>query len=246
MSDPVTAIVLAGGQGTRLRSVVPDLPKPMAPIAGRPFLEYLLDYWITQGVSRIILSVGYRREAIMVHFGAQYRGVPVEYSIEEKPMGTGGGLLLATQHLNSNEKAFLLLNGDTYFAASLRELIEFANARAAAWTLTLFPTDETDRYMDLQTDSWGQVLNFRRNTSGKTPHANGGVYWVCAKHLAQLGFTSSQECSLETDILPKAMATGQKVFGLPSSGVFIDIGVPKDYQRAHTLLPRTSQVKKPN
>lgn len=241
MPEAVTAIVLAGGQGTRLRSVVPDLPKPMAAVAGRPFLEHLLDYWIAQGVSRFILSVGYRRETIMAHFGAHYRDVPIDYSIEETPLGTGGGLLLATERLD-DEKAFLLLNGDTYFTISLPALTEFAEASAGAWCLGLFPTKDTDRYMGLATDAHGQILDLNCKASGSTVLANGGVYWVSTEHIAQLGFTAGQEYSLEADILPRAMATRQKIVGLPCSGIFVDIGVPHDYQRAQTLLPSANPV----
>jgi D-glycero-alpha-D-manno-heptose 1-phosphate guanylyltransferase len=88
----ITAIVLAGGLGTRLRSVVPDLPKPMAPIKGRPFLEYQLDYWIAQGVDRFVLSLGYRHEVIVEHFGNSYQGVKLDYVVEPTPLGTEAAL----------------------------------------------------------------------------------------------------------------------------------------------------------
>lgn len=245
MSEPITAIVLAGGQGTRLRSVVPDLPKPMAAVAGRPFLEHLLDYWIAQGVSRFILSVGYRREVIMTHFGAHYRGIPIDYSVEEQALGTGGGLLLATRSLK-DEKAFLLLNGDTYFAVSLPALVDFAKIRAGAWCLALFQTEDTDRYMGLDSDAHGNIHDLGRKTSGSAILANGGVYWVSTEHLKQLGFPIGQECSLEADILPKAMATGQKILGHACPGTFVDIGVPHDYRRAQTLLQNASPAAESN
>jgi D-glycero-alpha-D-manno-heptose 1-phosphate guanylyltransferase len=120
-----SAIILAGGLGTRLRSAVPDLPKPMAPIAGRPFLAYQLDYWIRQGVDRFVLSVGYRHESIMAYFGAAYRGIAVDYSVEQTPLGTGGGLLLALERLDGGQRPFLLLNGDTYFEVDLATLSAF-------------------------------------------------------------------------------------------------------------------------
>ena len=109
-----SAVILAGGLGTRLRSVVSDVPKPMAPVGGRPFLEYQLEYWINQGISRFVLSVGYRHEAITEHFGSRYKGVELEYAVEEQPLGTGGGLLLAAEKLKQ-DTPFLLLNKDTYF-----------------------------------------------------------------------------------------------------------------------------------
>src|SRR5215471_11172514 len=91
------AVILAGGLGTRLRGTVPDVPKPMAPIRGRPFLEYQLDYWIGKGINRFVLSVGYRHEVIIDHFGASYRGAELSYAIEHTPLGTGGALLLAVE-----------------------------------------------------------------------------------------------------------------------------------------------------
>ena len=98
-----TAVILAGGLGTRLRSAVPDLPKPMAPVAGRPFLEHLLDYWIAQGINRFVLSVGYRHESIVDHFGVAYKSAELLYAIEETPLGTGGALLLAAGKVAAGE-----------------------------------------------------------------------------------------------------------------------------------------------
>src|SRR5205085_7892557 len=103
-------VVLAGGLGTRLRSAVPDVPKPMAPIAGRPFLEYQLDYWIGKGIDRFVLSVGYRHELIIDHFKARYRGAHIAYAIESSPLGTGGGLLRAVNEARL-DSPFLVLNG---------------------------------------------------------------------------------------------------------------------------------------
>ena len=114
-----TAIILAGGLGTRLRSAVPDLPKPMAPIAGRPFLAHQMDHWIGQGVSRFVLSVGYRHEAISSHFGRRFHGAAIDYVVETSPLGTGGAVKLATAGLPRDEYT-LLLNGDTYFDVPLR------------------------------------------------------------------------------------------------------------------------------
>ena len=99
LSSVTTAIILAGGKGTRLRSAVPDLPKPMAPVRGRPFLAHQMDYWIDQGITRFVLSVGYKKELIMDHFGPSYNEANIDYAIEENPLGTGGGLMLAAQDI---------------------------------------------------------------------------------------------------------------------------------------------------
>ena len=152
----ISALILAGGFGTRLRSAVPDLPKPMAPISGRPFLEYLLDYWMEHGVSHFVLAVGYRHEVIIDHFGNRYGDAEIEYVIEKTPRGTGGGLLLAANKLGKAEP-FLLLNGDTYFAVDLKKLIEFSLANDADWCFSLFRTNETGRYMGLDISPEGKI-----------------------------------------------------------------------------------------
>src|ERR1700730_16877403 len=118
------AIILAGGKGTRLRAEVPDLPKPLAPVGGRPFLEHQMAYWISQGVNRFILSVGYKAEMIIGSVGAQFCDAEVVYAIEDQPLGTGGALLHAKQQLKLNEP-FLVVNGDTFFYMPLLCLLRF-------------------------------------------------------------------------------------------------------------------------
>jgi len=160
-----TAIILAGGLGTRLRAAVPDLPKPMAPIRGRPFLEYQLDYWIGQGVERFVLSVGYRHEAIVAHFGDSYHGVPLSHSIESTPLGTGGGLLFALDRV-AGPLPFLLLNGDTYFEADLGALHRFHAAKQSEWTFSLFRSPQDGRYMGMGVDDSGRIMTLKSGLAG--------------------------------------------------------------------------------
>lgn len=227
------AIVLAGGLGTRLRSVVPDLPKPMAPVNGRPFLEHQLDYWTGQGVTRFILSVGYRHETISRHFGAEYRGIPVGYAIEREPLGTGGGLLLAVRELAATGP-FLVLNGDTYFEVTLESLKAFHAARRAQGTLSLFRSPQHGRYTGLRTGASGEVLNLRSGEPGGL--ANGGVYLMEHSLLEGGPWQPSSRVSLEEDILPYTLQSNKRVYGLECAGRFLDIGVPEDYVRASGLL----------
>jgi len=233
-----TAVVLAGGLGTRLRSVVPDLPKPMASVAGRPFLERLFDYWIRQGIMCFVVSVGYRHEGITGHFGALYRGAEIRYVVEEQPLGTGGGLLLASTEL-SHEEPFLLLNGDTYFAVGLEELQAFFRAHDADWCFSLFTTSVQGRYMGMGVAQSGRIVSLGEDSLESETHVNGGVYLVHPRTLSNFlasGYAHGTKVSLEDDILPAALSSGQRMYGMPSSGVFIDIGVPEDYERAQTLL----------
>ncbi len=230
-----SAIILAGGLGTRLHNTVPDLPKPMVPIGGRPFLEYQLDYWIAQGVSRFVLSVGYRHEVIVDYFGNSYKGAELDYVIEQMPLGTGGGLLLATEKVG-NDAPFLLLNGDTYFAVDLKALTEFSQANDADWCFSLFHANEEGRYMGMDVSPQGQITSLKSGTGHPGRLANGGVYWVHPRALRGGRFVPGDKVSLEDDIFPAAMASGQRLFGIEFPGTFIDIGVPDDYRRAPALL----------
>jgi D-glycero-alpha-D-manno-heptose 1-phosphate guanylyltransferase len=227
------AIVLAGGLGTRLRGTIGEVPKPLAPVRGRPFLEYLLDYWIGQGVTRVILSVGYQHEAITGHFGASFHGAAIRYAVEDRPLGTGGGLLLACRSIAA-PGPFLVLNGDTYFEARLETLREFHAARRAEATLALFRSPQHGRYAGLKIGSTGEVLAL--GTGEKGGLANGGVYLMERSLLDDGPWQPSATASLEEDILPFALRAARRVFGLECPGRFLDIGVPEDYARAAEVL----------
>lgn len=231
-----TAVILAGGLGTRLRSVVDDRPKPMAEVAGRPFLDHLMRYWQDQGIERFILSVGYRGSQIESYFGSNFNGCKVEYVHEKTPMGTGGALILC-QKRKALQEPFLLLNGDTYFAVNLQALQSIGARSNADWVLSLFPTDDRRRYMPIMVENSGKI-SFARSVAlegqGKSNWANGGVYWVNPLTLSMFS-GSSGNISLESVIFPKCIELGQSFFGICSEDLFIDIGVPDDYARAQAM-----------
>jgi len=231
-----TAIILAGGLGTRLRGVVPDLPKPMAPIHNRPFLEHQMDYWLAQGVTNFILSVGYQRDIIIEYFGNNYKGVPVSYAIEETPLGTGGGFLLAVQKL-PDDRPFLVLNGDTFFEAKLPEFFDFHLQKNSEWTFALTSSDEVGRYMGMDVAEDGKILSLKSGTAQIGRLINSGVYLVNTSILEQFKNEISSKLSLEDDIFPRLMDSTAKIYGLEFAGNFIDIGVPDDYFRADKILP---------
>ena len=230
-----TAIVLAGGLGTRLREAVSGLPKPMAPVNGRPFLEYLIDYWIEQGVERFVMSVGYLHQHVVNHFGYCYKGVEIEYSVEDSPLGTGGALLLASSKLNSNHP-FLLLNGDTFFAVDLGQLIDFSSGIRADWCLSIFQSSDQSRYLGLDLSSNGTIRSFNPSAPSDRKFVNGGVYLVHPNSLPQLAQSTKINISLEQDIFPMALKKGQNFVGLEFTGTFIDIGIPSDYQKAKFIF----------
>lgn len=229
------AVILAGGLGTRLRSVVPDLPKPMADVLGKPFLEYLMDYWIEQGVRRIILSVGYKREVIVQHFGYQYRSIPITYEAEEKPLGTGGGLVLSSRRLS---EPFLLINGDTYFEASLQEIQSAHQRNGAQLTISLFRANEAGRYggVDINDHGWVKALKTAKGEVGEL--ANGGVYFIEPSLINASQFIPGEKYSLEDQILECFIKAGFPILGLEQRGKFLDIGIPADYLAAKKLLKR--------
>ena len=228
-----TAIILAGGLGTRLKGVLKGIPKPMAPIRNRPFLEYQMDFWIEQGISRFILSVGYLNQTISSHFGDSYRSVQINYAHENTPLGTGGGLLMAAKNL---AEPFLLLNGDTFFEVELNDLCLFHNEHNAEWTMSLFRSKDLDRYMGVDLEDNGEILSLQSGGNELTLLANGGVYLVNPSALKRLNYKTYTKSSLENDLLPKFISLGGGLYGLESSGKFIDIGVPEDYYRAQKIL----------
>lgn len=230
-----TAVILAGGQGTRLRGAVPNLPKPMAPINDHPFIEYQMDYWIGQGIKHFILSVGYLKNIIIDYFGDKYKDATIEYAIEHEPLGTGGGLLLATKNLT---KPFLLLNGDTFFEVNLKQLHDFHLKHDSKWTFSLFKTMQLNRYMGMDVDSNGEILSLKSRSKKKDRLANGGAYIISPKILVNYGQDPIKMVSLEDDLLPKIMKSQERLYGMECQGKFIDIGVPSDYYRATEILSK--------
>ena len=221
--------------GTRLRSAVPDLPKPMAPIAGRPFLEHQMDYWISQGIKRFILSVGYKKEIIINHFGQSYRNTTIEFVEEDTPRGTGGGLLLAARN---ETEPFFVLNGDTFFHVNLADIEEFHRRKKSDWTFALFRSNQAGRYMGVELQLDGRISSLKSGSQEIGCLANGGVYLVNSKIFNISRFRAGDNCSLEDDIVPDLLGSRCNIFGVSVDGAFIDIGVPADYYRATSIMVR--------
>lgn len=229
------AVILAGGKGTRLRAEVPDLPKPLAPINGRPFLEYQMSYWAGQGVDRFVLSVGYKAEMVIETVGDRFGDAAVVYAVEDRPLGTGGALLLATRQLKSGEP-FLVLNGDTYFDLQLSDLQHFHEARASDWTLGLFRTRDARRYLGVGLDGDARLMSLVASTTEEEVWANGGVYLISPGVLDRVADRFKGEVSLEGEIVPALLELRCAMYGYRHRGRFIDIGLPADYRRAASIL----------
>jgi D-glycero-alpha-D-manno-heptose 1-phosphate guanylyltransferase len=225
------AIILAGGAGTRLRSVVADLPKPMADVAGRPFLSYQVDYLATAGVKHIVLSVGYLRERIMEWFGDQYRGIRISYSVEEEPLGTGGAIRESFTKVAGDN--VLALNGDTWFPVTLSSMVNAHNENGCDLTMALKLMHGFERYGTVSF-SEKSVTGFFEKGFRSQGYINGGVYLLHRSLVDQ--FPSTQRFSFESDFL-EPMVQRIRVCPFVSDAYFIDIGIPEDYQRAQVELP---------
>lgn len=222
--------MLAGGPGTRLRPVLPDLPKPMAPIQGRPFLAYLLDNLIAQGIRRVVLSVGYRRERIQDFFGNAYGGLTIDYAIEGQPLGTGGAIALALPLLEGSEG--FVLNGDTYLELDFRAMAAAYRASAdGSLMMAVRNVPDATRYgrVDVVDDC---VQGFFPGGGGAGT-INAGVY-LMPRGLFD-GHSLPTSFSFEQDFLRPQVRT-LKPRAFPCSGIFIDIGVPEDYAEAQRVL----------
>lgn len=229
------AIILAGGFGTRLQSVVSDVPKPMAPVCGRPFLEYQLDYLIGQGIDRVVLSLGYLPEVVKRHFGDRYRSMEVVYAVEVEPLGTGGAIAFAAQQIKGD--AFWVFNGDSLFDLNLEMMEHLHNQKSADFTLALRTVDDVSRYGAVEVNQDGMILHFKEKSALPAKGTiNAGVYLMNkATYLryAPEGLFSVEKELFMPDDRPVHMA------GIISDGYFIDIGIPEDYKRAqHEFLQR--------
>ncbi|HEU4716454.1 MAG TPA: nucleotidyltransferase family protein [Bacteroidia bacterium] len=223
-------IILAGGFGTRLRSVIAGIPKPMADISGKPFLHYLLSHVQKAGAEKVILSVGYKAEIIEAHFGRNYLGMEIIYAFENEPLGTGGGIRLAMEKCEGEN--VLTMNGDSFFGISLNALSEFHAQHNADATLALRKVSDASRYGTIETGTGSRILSFREKNPAVTGEAliNAGVYLL--RRELFLGKTRGGKAfSIENDFFAPNAAT-LRFYGMKSDDYFIDIGIPEDYERA--------------
>ncbi|HNA00178.1 MAG TPA: nucleotidyltransferase family protein [Ferruginibacter sp.] len=229
------AIILAGGLGTRLRSVVSDLPKCMAPVAGRPFLYFVIEQLKRNGIDRFIFSLGYKHEAIEAWLQEQYPSLHISSVVEDEPLGTGGAIKLACSKASGEH--VLILNGDTFFNIDLDRLSRFHQDNKADCTLSLKPMIQFDRYgvVELQADH--RIIAFKEKQYYEAGFINGGIYALHAKRFLQENLPV--KFSFEKEYL-EAYFPQRNMFGLIQDEYFIDIGIPEDYERAQHELRITN------
>lgn len=223
------AIVLAGGLGTRLRQVLPDAPKPMAPIAGRPFLEILLSALAQKQFHRVVLSVGYMADRISSHFGPRFAGMDLVYEVESNPLGTGGAICQASRRCI--EDHYFVFNGDSYLELEVAKVEELWQTQRAP-VIVARKVPDTQRYGRLETRQ-GRVTGFTAKGVSGPGLINGGCYVFGKQEFLEIPL--GQPFSIEADYFPAQIPI--RTFNcFVTEGLFIDIGIPEDLARAQVML----------
>lgn len=223
-------IILAGGLGTRLRTVVEDVPKCMAEVAGKPFLAHVLHYLESQFVDHVIFSLGYKHEVVIEWLRQKAFTFKTSWVIEKTPLGTGGGIKLALN--KAKEKLVFVLNGDTLFRVDLHAM-QAAAAKEVKATLALKPMQDFDRYGTVVLDTDNRIAAFSEKQFCRDGLINGGIYLLDLKQEDFSGFP--EKFSMERDFFEQELSQ-QRLGGFVADEYFIDIGVPEDYYRAQEEL----------
>lgn len=227
----LTAAILVGGSGTRLRSVVTDRPKALAPVRGRPFLAYLLDQIVVTGIRQVVLCTGYLGEQVQAEFGEVYRSLNLVYSHESTPLGTAGALRRTLPLLQSDPA--LVMNGDSFCQADLSAFWMFRQLHATGAALLLTKVVDVQRYGQVELDRGGRVLRFcEKGQASGAGWINAGIYLLAMPFIQMVPVTGA--VSLEHEMFPAWI--GQGMFGYRDGGRFIDIGAPESYAAADAFF----------
>jgi NDP-sugar pyrophosphorylase family protein len=232
------AVLLVGGLGTRLRPAVPSLPKALASVGDRPFLELLVRQLARQGISQLVMCTGYLAEQIEKTLGdGSNFGVKIEYSKEAAPLGTAGALKLAQRYIQ-HESEFLVLNGDSFLQIDFIELISFHRKHDSMATLAVVPVQNASRYGTVQVEADDRVVRFLEKTGDHVPGIiNAGVYVFSSAIFARI---PEGPASMERDVFPNLLELG--VYAFEQRRLFIDIGTPDDYGRAKEMYDRLADA----
>lgn len=231
-------IILAGGLGTRLQSVVKDVPKCMAEVADVPFLKHLFDYLSAQGFDHVILSLGYKANIVLDWVETQHYPFNISYVIEEHPLGTGGAIKLAFGQVVGNEA--LVINGDTFFDIDTNLFFDFHKEKKAAISMALKPMTDFDRYGSVVLDADERVISFNEKEYMAVGLINGGVYLIDKKIFSE--FNLPDKFSFERDVM-ELHVKDLFIYGCQQNSYFIDIGIPSDFEKANQDF-RNSIIKK--
>jgi D-glycero-alpha-D-manno-heptose 1-phosphate guanylyltransferase len=233
MND-IKAVLLVGGLGTRLQSVVPSTPKALAAVGNKPFLELLVRQLRYQGIRHLVMCTGYLSDQIENEFrdGTSW-DVAIEYSIESHPLGTAGALKLSQNHLRDSPD-FLVMNGDSFSEIDFHQLLRFHREHSSLVTMAVLHVENPSRYGTVEVSTEKLVTGFIEKSGGGVPGLiNTGVYVFNRAIFERI---PDGIVSLEKDVFPRLL--GQRMFALQQHGMFIDIGTPEDYARAQVLCER--------
>jgi NDP-sugar pyrophosphorylase family protein len=237
-SEDTPVLLLVGGLGTRLRSVLSDKPKPLAPIGGISFLELLVMQVRSQGLRRLVMCTGFEAGQIHREFGDGHKwNVAIDYSEESRPLGTAGAIKLAARFV-SQASYFVVMNGDSFLELDLRRLIRFHGEHGGSASIAVRRVPDAGRYGTVQVDERNRVVRFSEKMGiPESGVINGGIYVFNRDILERI---PDGPASLEKDVFPALL--NRRVFALEQDGMFIDIGTPEDYARAQALYLRLSQA----
>ena len=233
------AIILAGGLGTRLKSVVADKPKVLSPVVGKPFLYYIIQYLQEQGITSYIFSLGYLANQVIDFLQEDYPNLPYQYYIEDIPLGTGGGIKKAIEL--STEQDVLIVNADTYFNISLPQMYTAHKATDAMCSVSLKLMNDFDRYGSVEIDINNTIISFKEKIFTKQGLINGGYYLINKNYFISATQHLLEIFSFEKDFLEKKLSTNV-VKGFIADGYFIDIGIPEDYAKAQEVFAENSVI----
>ncbi|HZQ47699.1 MAG TPA: nucleotidyltransferase family protein [Verrucomicrobiae bacterium] len=230
----VPAVILAGGFGTRVRHLLPDLPKPMAPVAGKPFLEWVIRFLAAQGLRQVVLSTGYKSELVEEHFREhRINKMQISCVAETEPLGTAGGFLNAVKATGEKPSAWLVVNGDSLVFADLCTMFEKLANPACAGVVVGRSVPDTSRFGSLACDANGRLLQFAEKRSGAGT-VNGGIYLLRDSLLAE--FPPQSPLSFETEVFPLLIEQGEWLEVISSNAPFLDIGTPETLPQAEQFV----------
>jgi D-glycero-alpha-D-manno-heptose 1-phosphate guanylyltransferase len=224
------AVVLCGGLGTRLGNLTKDTPKPLLQVAGKPFIAHVLNRLKSWGIDGFVLAAGFQWAKLKYYIGDNWEGVPVHYSVESHPLGTGGAIKAAMASATLSEA--LVFNGDTLFDIDIASFLDFAIKSDAQVCISLRNLEDCSRYGRVTVDSNGRMLTFGEKGYSGPGLINGGIYYLRSQCLDEI---TSESFSFESDFLSLPQP-GLSIFGIPFDDYFIDIGIPSDLLRAEAEL----------
>jgi len=229
--NDISSVILAGGLGTRLRAVVSDHPKVLAPVHGRPFVTFLLDQLMAVGLQKIILCTGYKADIVKDQIGEKYKNVNILYSEESQPLGTGGAIKLAQRKISS--EIFVVINGDSYVNAKLSRFFNWFESAGHDAAIYLTKVDNIKRYGHIVTSKNSEIQKFiEKGSSSGSGWINAGIY-LLNKNLFK-SMPEAKPFSMESDFFHSLIGRG--LYGYKDETEFIDIGTPESFFKAEKFF----------